>query len=307
MKTLGLGLALGALLWSASGLAFCRATTCNPLEQRCATDPLTECPTTGTPLSWVSGCITVNVQRDGAPRAGISADQAEASVRRALDTWLSADCGDGLPSIAVDVGEQVACDVSEYAGDHHNANIVMFREQSWPYEGAEDALGITRLRFDDDQAPGQLWDADIELNAVDEPLAVGSPRSNQVDLDSLVTHEIGHLFGLAHSLVTDATMLAGYMHGSTGLRTLSTDDVAGICAIYPPGRALSTTSCEPRHGFSELCAAGQPPFVEPRGDDAPSSKKESKGCAVANSTPSHGSGVLLALAAFAALVRRRRG
>jgi uncharacterized protein (TIGR03382 family) len=306
MKRLLTGLSLGGLLWSSSAFGFCRTTTCNPLQQHCAVDPGTECTTTGSPLSWVSGCITINVQRDGAPRAGISADDAEASVRRALDTWLSADCGDGLPSIAVEVGSRVTCDASEYKSDHHNANIVMFREQEWPYEGGEDALGITRLRFDDDQAPGQLWDADIELNAVDEPLSVGAPQSNEVDLDSLVTHEIGHLLGLGHTLVTDATMIAGYMHGSTSLRTLSTDDVAGICAIYPPGRELRATSCEPRHGFSELCAAEQPPFVEPRSNADPSTTKDSKGCAASPSTPSNGAAALFALLAASLVIRRRR-
>jgi MYXO-CTERM domain-containing protein len=306
MKKLGLGLVFAALLWSSSGFAFCRATTCNPLERSCATDPRTECTTTGSPLAWVSGCVTINVQRDGAPGAGVSADDAEASVRRALDAWLGADCGNGFPSIAVEVGSQVKCDVSEYEGAHHNANIVMFREQVWPYEGGEDALGVTRLRFDDDQAPGQLWDADIELNAVDEPLAVGSPASNQVDLDSLITHEMGHFFGLGHSLVTDATMIAGYMKGSTGLRTLSADDVAGICAIYPPGRELNATSCEPRHGFSELCAADQPPFVEPHGNDTTAPEKSSKGCTTAPGTPSGTLGAAIALVAAAAVLRRRR-
>lgn len=306
MKNLGLGLAFGALLWSSSSFAFCRATTCNPNERQCSIDPRTECPLTGTPLSWVSGCVTINVQRDGAPRAGITADDAEASVRRGLEAWLSADCGNGSPSIAVEVGSQVTCDASEYKGDHHNANIVMFREQTWPYEGGEDALGVTRLRFDDDQAPGQLWDVDIELNAVDEPLAVGTPKANEVDLDSLITHELGHFLGLTHSLVTDSTMIAGYIKGSTTLRTLSTDDVAGICDIYPPGRDLSTMSCDPRHGFSELCAAEQPPFVEPGGDDGTPSTKKSKGCAVTPGAPDSGAAALFVLIGAGLVARRRR-
>lgn len=73
-------------------------------------------------------------------------------------------------------------------------------------------------------------------------------------------------------------MMAGYVKGSTELRTLSPDDVAGICAIYPPDREIGSTSCDARHGFSELCAADQPPFVEPTtpSDEEPSTS--SKGC-----------------------------
>jgi hypothetical protein len=51
-----------------------------------------------------------------------------------------------------------------------------------------------------------------------------------------------------------------YNEHSTLLRKLSPDDIAGICAIYPPGPAIPA-SCDdtPRHGFSVLCAADQPP------------------------------------------------
>jgi hypothetical protein len=288
MKPLYLFPALALLLQTAPSWAFCRATTCDVGDpmQHCQMDVRTECVLTGEPLYWAGGCLTVNVQSAGAPRAGISADAAEASVRRALDTWLSADCGGALPSIAVEIGQRVSCDASEYKSDHHNANIVMFREGEWPYVGAEDALGLTRLRFDLERVPGEIWDADIELNAVEEPLAVTSPKGNQVDLDSLMTHEIGHLFGLGHSLEDGATMMAGYSLGSTELRSLTPDDVAGMCAIYPPGRSISAASCEARHGFSELCAADQPPFVEPGGDEPgdDDSSGSSKGCAMAPAT-----------------------
>lgn len=298
MRAVCASLALVGLLWSSSSAAFCRATTCNPADPaaRCPIDGPTRCITSGVPLRWTSGCITINVQRDGAPRAGISPGDAQASVQRAVDAWLNADCGAGTPSISIEIGQPVACDASEYSSDRHNANIVMFREQSWPYEGGEDALGITRLRFDDEQAPGELWDADIELNAVAEPLAVGNPKSGQVDLDSLITHEMGHLLGLSHTVVAEATMTAGYQKGSIELRSLAADDVAGICSVYPPGRTPRGTSCEPRHGFSELCAAEQPPDEPP----AP------HGCALSAPASSPAALGLVAVLTAALVARRRR-
>jgi MYXO-CTERM domain-containing protein len=307
MKRLFWAFTLVSLSFTSVGFGFCRATTCDPgdASQHCVVEPRTGCTISGTPLRWVSSCITVNVQSAGAPQAGVSADAAEASVRRALDTWLSADCGNGSPAIAVELGQRVSCSASEYRKDHHNANIVMFREGEWPYPAGEDALGVTRLRFDDDQAPGEIWDADIELNAVSEPLAVGQPKTGQVDLDSLLTHEVGHLLGLAHTLVEDGTMMAGYVKGSTELRTLASDDIAGICAIYPPGRELNQTSCEPRHGFSELCAAQQPAFVEPPADEE-SEPEKSKGCAQSGSAASSSSGFLAFLVAALLWQRRRR-
>ena len=79
-----------------------------------------------------------------------------------------------------------------------------------------------------------------------------------MDLDSLLTHEAGHLLGLGHTQDRAATMFPGYTRGSTGLRSLGYDDVSGLCAIYPDSRKVTSTSCLPRHGFSELCGADQP-------------------------------------------------
>lgn len=290
--------AAAALLWTIPSFGFCRATTC---EQHCEVDAQTGCVTSGVPLAWSGGCITINVQSAGAPTAGISAEAAEASLRRAVDTWLSVDCDGAPPSIAVEIGQKVSCDAVEYSERQHNANIVLFREGTWPHPTGRDALGATRLQFGLDG--GDIWDADIELNAVTEPLATGTPKSNQVDLDSLMTHEVGHLFGLDHTKAEGATMMADYVKGSTDLRTLEPDDIAGICAIYPPQRAISSASCEPRHGFSELCAADQPAVVEPPSDedDAPSSKSCS--LSPARSTPSV---VWPGLLGVALLLRRRR-
>lgn len=261
--------------------AFCRAMSCDPADaaQHCNTDTQTQCVLSGQPLYWSSSCVTFSVQKDGAPQAGISYSEARDSVERALTAWTNADCGGQQPSLRFALSDAVRCDLSEYNRDHKNANIVMFREGEWPYEGGEDALGLTRVRFDIDRHEGELYDADIELNAVTEPLSVGKPQANEVDLDSLITHELGHALGLGHSTDLGATMLAGYVEGTTGLRSLGRDDVDGICNAYPPGRTAGSSSCEPRHGFSELCGAEQPAESTSSGDGAPAS--ESKGCNIA--------------------------
>ncbi len=302
------GLALSALLSSPTASAYCRATTCDPgdPQQHCQVDARSQCTLSGSPLYWASGCITVNVQQDGAPLARISADQAQASVERALHTWLSVDCGGAGPALRATVGQQIECGRAEYSTDHHNANVVLFREGSWPYAGAADALGVTWLHFDDEQAPGQLWDADIEINAVTEPLSAGHPNSDEADLDSVLTHEIGHLLGLGHTLDVEATMAAGYVPGSTELRSLAEDDKAGICAIYPPDRQLASSSCEPRHGFSEQCAEQQPPFVEPMEEPQaePAIDRTSDGCAVSSHQPGTAP-IWLGLVGLALVLRRR--
>jgi hypothetical protein len=74
------------------------------------------------------------------------------------------------------------------------------------------------------------------------------------DLDSIITHEVGHFLGLSHSIVSGSTMYREYREKDTSLRDLHSDDRQGICALYPPDRDVQGSSCAPRHGFSTRCA-----------------------------------------------------
>ena len=292
------GVIAAALLGAGTASAFCQATTCDPSQARCAPDKQ-NCLTVGAALSWASNCITVSVQAAGAPKQHIDYEAAFASVGRAFAAWTSAGCAGGAPSLQVQVEGPISCGASEYNPDRGNANVVVFREDTWPYVGGEDALGLTFLRFDTDT--GEIWDADIEVNAVAEPLSVGAPQPKAVDLDSLLTHEAGHLLGLGHTKDPSATMFAGYKNGTIELRTLAPDDVSGICKMYPSTRQASSTSCEPRHGYSDLCGAQQ---TTPLPDGGATSSK-SGGCNAA-SRPAGSASWLAFLALLGGVVLRRQ-
>ncbi len=301
---------LGALallvtcLDATSARAFCRTTTCdaNDPTENCEKDQATGCLTSGLPLFWQSSCVTVGVQRLGSPKNGFSYDDVTAVVEQAFASWMQADCGGGRgPSIEVELLGAVECGLSEYNKDRGNANIVVFREDVWPYVGASNAIGLTTTRFD--TKTGALWDADIELNGATQSLSIGDPIASD-DLLSVLTHEAGHFLGLSHSFDGAATMRAVYNPSGDGdsFRSLEADDVAGICSIYPVGRRTPTSSCENRHGFSEDCGADQPPPSE-----------ESSGCSLNARAVGAGSqtgalpiSLLLGIAACARLARRRR-
>jgi len=287
-----------SLLGARQALAFCQATTCDPNKTKCSTSA-EGCFTSGFPLSWASRCVTVSVQADAAPKQHIDYRAARSSVERAFAAWTKAHCDGDSPSIRVVVNGPVSCDASEYNSDRGNANIVVFRERDWPYPGGEDALGMTMIRFD--PMSGEIWDADIEINAVDEPLSVGEPVAGAVDLDSLLTHEAGHLLGLGHNTLDESTtMFPGYHTGSIELRSLADDDIAGVCGIYPPDRQASSANCEPRHGFSDLCGAEQP-----AAPPAESSAEERSGCSQTPRSAQRPTVLFALLAALALLAFRR--
>jgi MYXO-CTERM domain-containing protein len=136
------------------------------------------------------------------------------------------------------------------------------------------AAGLTTATYVDDSRSmrdGAIIDADIELNNVDFAITVepqpGNPR-NAV-LQNTLTHELGHLLGLEHPClsfgdppridgdgnnapscvlasgdpnITEATMFPTQTSGETKKATLSDDDIAAVCRIYPsaddPGQCL---------------------------------------------------------------------
>ena len=293
-----------SLLTASSAFAYCRTTTCDPGDPKasCKFDA-NGCVMTGFPLAWRSSCVTIGVQQMGSPRNGLTFDDIAPVVEQAFSSWMKADCGNGTPSIQVNMIGPLECDVVEYNSKVGNANVVIFRNDVWPYTemGASYAIGLTTTHFD--TTNGDLWDADIELNGT-APLTIGDPIKGD-DLLSVLTHEGGHFLGLAHSFDPTATMRPVYTAATDGdsLRSLAPDDIAGICSIYPPGRKPATTSCENRHGFSSQCAADQPPPTE-----------ESKGCSLNTRTGISGSSTrtsasllaLLAVACGTRLARRRR-
>jgi hypothetical protein len=63
-----------------------------------------------------------------------------------------------------------------------------------------------------------------------------------VYIEDVATHEFGHMLGMQHSTVTDATMYPSYSTCSEALRTLASDDINGILSLYPASTSSPSTS-----------------------------------------------------------------
>lgn len=292
-----LGLALLGTTLHAS--AFCLTHGCNDRRQKCEYDQQ-GCLVTGPLLHWASSCVSFDVQRDGSPLRQISYADAHQSIVEAFRQWLSADCGGGTrPDIHISDFGPVECHQAEYNQDSPNANIVMFRDDSWPYANAIDTLALTTLIFNADN--GEIYDADVEVNTAPEDAqapggllapqpahwATSNAGRNDIDFNSVITHEIGHFLGLSHTSVPDATMAPNYAPGQTAMASIEQDDIDGICTALPANRVTSSGLCDPRHGFSGDCGLPQT-------------------CGFAPGSPGGASSLLLlALALSSTLLRRK--
>src|SRR5690606_21413887 len=158
---------------------YCRTTTCDPSVD-CEYDSR-GCTTVGLPLEWKRGCVSFSLHRDGSPKRSVSYDTAHALATRAFDSWVDADCDGHSPSLEVADMSPVLCGEPEYNSDHGNANVIMFRDNDWPYAGANATLALTTITFN--YETGEIFDADIEVNSFRTPLTT-SNVGVEFDLES---------------------------------------------------------------------------------------------------------------------------
>jgi hypothetical protein len=256
-SSLLLGLAAFGTVFAASeaARAYCRTTTCNSTTCK-RSEQCFLCLSEGKPLYWPGGCVSFSVQRNGSPKQNITAEQARDAIAQGFAKWIGAPCpGGGLASIRIHMTAPdalVACTKQEYNQKAPNANLWVFRDDLWPHSDRFATLALTTLTFN--VQTGEIYDADVEINSFDNTITLGD-TGVQNDLHSIVVHEAGHFLGLSHSCDTSATMTETYTPTTTDMRSLEPDDVAGICAIYPPGQDSSRCNPTPRHGFSSECGS----------------------------------------------------
>lgn len=231
--------------------AYCRTSTCLPSGSVCDPPSETDC---GFAIAWPSDCVGVALQQDGTVQ--LPFEEVRTAVLNGFAAWMAPVCAGSPPGIAViDMGT-VPCANAEYNKKAGNVNVVVFRDRAWTHPEGANYIALTTVTFSDET--GEIYDADMEINSAGFQLTTQDTGAG-FDLQAVVTHEAGHFFGLAHSPDPESTMYESYEEGMGGQRTLATDDIAGICATYPP-RPIDASTCNPipRHGFAAECAAEQP-------------------------------------------------
>ena len=123
-------------------------------------------------------------------------------------------------------------------------NVITFDRggRNFPDRGGGGVIAFALMNWD---VQGHITDVDIVFNGRDYSYSVGNPtqEGGLVDMQDVLTHEIGHLLGLAHSPLAGERTVRPSMYpfyfGEE--RTLTTDDRAGVSALYPSTEAIIST------------------------------------------------------------------
>lgn len=224
-----------SLLAPVAADAYCRQTTHQ--DDTCGADP-------GIPLFWQGNCVMYSAAESGSQ--DLTLETTLDVIRQSFETWERAALP-GEPACSYLTFEPTvlaSCEEVGFRQDAGNMNLVVFRESGWSsqFNHAPAAMGLTTVLFD--PGTGEILSADMELNG-DNFRFTDGPIEVDADLANTVTHEAGHVLGLAHSPEAAATMYGTSTSGEVQKATLDQDDILAVCESYPiaqdPGVCMQPT------------------------------------------------------------------
>jgi hypothetical protein len=180
----------------------------------------------GAPVHWEPREVALVPALLPAP-ARITTASAREAIEAAAATWQLALGGAG-----VEIGQ---ASKSATAAPHRNDGVNMVR---WALDKNDPDIehGVLALTFVSYRASdGVIEDTDIVLNAADFTWTTAMAGcKGEYDLESALTHELGHALGLAHAAGhPEATMFATGTSCEATKRDLASDDQAGLLMLYP--------------------------------------------------------------------------
>ena len=219
----------------------------------------------GTPVSWLLNAATPSTNVSNSGCSNTLANCIQQYLAAGFTTWTTAQVAIGstqqtLTDVAVQYGGsstltspnyqdcQNVIGFSDTSSSDFSTGTIAFTEVStvtrpsgttgsFQYNCVGQVTSTKTCNLDD-----CLADADIEFNPNENFSTLLTPPSGTFSLQSVATHEEGHLLGLDHSGIGHAVMFPFGDTTSAGQQTaLATDDAIGISFLYPSANFSTAT------------------------------------------------------------------
>jgi hypothetical protein len=234
----------------------------------------------GIVLGWstptASGMGSILIDTLGAPSSGLTTAQVDLAWASSIADWESttstamtfgstssqAITSDQIDVIAVSNGERIWMVIEPSTAQTNGTT-------GWTKITGTDVtsiLGITLVGFD--KTTRLLTDGDVLINDDRDAGAIalavgGAVPANSVSLESVISHELGHFLGAAHTQKVGSLMNPGIPKGIA--KPLGEDDRDLVRFLYPtlaippqPENDLSFQDCFNVAASGEILAAGHP-------------------------------------------------
>lgn len=250
--------------------AFCRSTACDAAVEECTFDE-NGCPRSGPPLSWRTLPLPYRFHAGGTDK--LDMDGVREATRRAFDTWSNVTCNGKRTSLRFEEGADIpGTRPLATEGKAKTSFGIYFRDEVWPYDDGNESLALTNQTYG--KTNGWIDYSAIEVNATGQTFVLSDTEPG-IDLQAVLTHEVGHYIGLAHSQVEGSIMVPSYCQSAERCgtstdraRALAEDDISAVCALFPPSgiagvsyEAPSASSCAVSSGMTSRGGSPGSPFV----------------------------------------------
>ncbi|MFO0748717.1 MAG: matrixin family metalloprotease [Myxococcota bacterium] len=167
-----------------------------------------------------------------------SADLPSATCLAAVDAsfaaWLDQSCSGIQFQKDAQAFSNPQLQLTAFGYDNGKNELSWIEDSRWVY--GEYVLGVTAPFYNPQN--GEITEADIVFNGYQQTWQTDG-EDFSTDVKSVVTHEVGHFFGLQHVLYgfssADPPTMAPEVDPYMKTRTPSADDIRGLCFLYPSG------------------------------------------------------------------------
>jgi hypothetical protein len=197
-------------------------------------------------LKWAQLPVRYFITNRDVP--GVTAPQLQTAVASAFAAWSNVP----MAQLSAQFGGFVGAEPVNRDG------VTVIGFQARP--DLDRVLGATTHNIDN--VTGAIIESDIFLNTMRDPTTpldwsvAANGETGRFDVQSISTHEIGHLFGLGHSALGETELRSdggrrvlgknavmfpiAFPAGNIADRVLKPDDIAGISGIYPTSAFLNS-------------------------------------------------------------------